>query len=243
MTGASSSGIICLFVLAGGVAAGKPGGGNSPFPGKEDVVLILEILEVGPFMSNCYLVACPRTKDCIIIDPGSDGPVIIRKAKELSLKVKYVINTHAHIDHIGANSDVCRAFDAPLLGHKADLPLFRGRSSSMSLFTDAGELKEPDRFVQEGEILELGELQVKILETPGHSPGGISLEVGGVLFSGDTLFASSIGRTDLPGGSYNGLIRSIQKKLLVYPDNTEVFPGHGPPTTIGYERRHNPFLT
>lgn len=205
--------------------------------------MILKVLEVGPFMSNCYLVACSRTKDCIIIDPGSDGPVIIRKVKELSLKVRYIINTHAHIDHIGANSEVSGAFDAPLLGHKADLPLFPNRSSSLSLFSGEGKLKEPDRFVQEGDVLELGDLQVKIIETPGHSPGGISLEIGGVLFSGDTLFSSSIGRTDTPGGSYEGIIRSIKEKLLVYPDATDVYPGHGPQTTIGYERRHNPFLT
>ncbi|MEW5919497.1 MAG: MBL fold metallo-hydrolase [Bacillota bacterium] len=205
--------------------------------------MLLEALEVGPFMANCYLVACPQTRECIVIDPGSEAPVIIRKVRDLALKVRYIINTHAHIDHIGANGEVSAAFNAPLLGHRADLPLFRSRASSLALHTGQGELKEPDRFVQEGETLALGQLHVKVLETPGHSPGGISLEIGGALFTGDTLFAASIGRTDLPGGSYKGLIRSIKEKLLVYPDETDVYPGHGPPTTIGEERRYNPFLT
>lgn len=223
-----------IFVSAGEEVA--------PLFCKGGFILILERLEVGPFMSNCYLVACPETREGIIIDPGSEGSLIVATAKELSLKVKYIINTHAHIDHLGANNEVCKAFAAPLLGHKADLPLFRSRTSSLNQLADEGGLKEPDRFVEEGDLLDLGTLQVKILETPGHSPGGISLEIGGVLFTGDTLFASSIGRTDLPGGSYNGIIRSIKEKLLVYPDHTEVCPGHGPPTTIGAERRYNPFL-
>lgn len=234
LTGALTSGIICLLLCREG---------RTSFSPEEGFILLLEILEVGPFMANCYLVACPQTRHCAIIDPGGDGPVIIRKARSLALEVHYVINTHAHIDHIGANSDVCSAFNAPLLGHRADLPLFRSRSSSIALSRGQGELKEPDRFVQEGDILKLGQLQVKVLETPGHSPGGICLEIGAALFTGDTLFASSIGRTDLPGGSYRGLIRSIKEKLLVYPDETDVFPGHGPPTTIGEERRYNPFLT
>ncbi len=205
--------------------------------------MLLEVLEVGPFMANCYLVACPQTRESVIIDPGGDGPLIVSKARGLALKVRYVINTHAHLDHIGANHDVCHAFQAPLLGHRADLPLYRSRSSSMALFTGQAGVKEPDRFVQEGDLLKLGQLRIKVLETPGHSPGGICLEIGGALFTGDTLFASSIGRTDLPGGSYGTLLQSIRRKLLVYPDSTEVFPGHGPPTTIGEERRYNPFLT
>lgn len=205
--------------------------------------MILEVLEVGPFMANCCLVACPQTMEGVIIDPGGEGPLIVREAKNLNLKVKYVINTHAHVDHIGANNEVCTAFNAPLIGHRADLPLYRSRASSLSFYADGGKIKEPEQFVQEGDNLKLGTLKIKVLGTPGHSPGSISLEINGVLFSGDTLFASSIGRTDLPGGSFKEIIRSIREKLLVYPDQTEVYPGHGPSTTIGTERRYNPFLT
>ncbi|HAP32242.1 MAG TPA: MBL fold metallo-hydrolase [Firmicutes bacterium] len=205
--------------------------------------MLLEALEVGPFMANCYLVACPRTKEGLIIDPGGEGPVIIAKARKLALKVCCIINTHAHIDHVSANADVSEAFTIPVLGHKADLPLFHSRAASLALMSNQGKLKEPDSFLQEGDMLQLGQLRIRILETPGHSPGCICLEINGALFTGDTLFASSIGRTDLPGGSYREIIRSIKEKLLTYPDRTDVYPGHGPPTTIGEERRYNPFLT
>jgi len=205
--------------------------------------LLLEALEVGPFMANCYLVACPRTKESLVIDPGGEGPLIIARAGKLALKVRYIINTHAHIDHVGANAAVSEAFAVPVLGHKADLPLFHSRATGLALMSGQKKLKEPDSFLQEGDMLQLGELQIRILETPGHSPGCICLEINGALFTGDTLFAYSIGRTDLPGGSYREIIRSIKEKLLTYPDQTDVYPGHGPPTTIGEERRHNPFLT
>ncbi|RJX27738.1 MAG: MBL fold metallo-hydrolase [Dethiobacter sp.] len=205
--------------------------------------MLLERIEVGPFISNCYLVACPETREAVIIDPGAEGKFIIKRVRELGLKVKYIINTHAHIDHVGANGDVKDAFNVPILVHSADLPLYRSPQASTALFMGQGQTALPDQTLQEGDVLEVGTLKIKVLETPGHTPGGITLDINGVLFSGDTLFAGSIGRTDFPGGSYRQIIKSIKDKILIYPDDTEVFPGHGPPTTVGDERRYNPFLT
>ena len=206
------------------------------------VDLLLERMVVGPFATNCYLVACPKTREAVIIDPGDDGERIVRRVQELKLKVKYVLNTHAHIDHIGANDEVRAALKVPLLAHVADLSRYRSPQASSALARGQAEAEPPDRFLQEGDLLEVGTLKIKVLETPGHSPGSITLDINGVLFVGDALFAGSIGRTDFPGGSFPGLIQSIKEKILTYPDNTEVFPGHGPPTTVGDERRYNPFL-
>ncbi len=205
--------------------------------------MLLERIEVGPFISNCYLVACPETREAVIIDPGAEGKFIIKRVRELGLKVKYIINTHAHIDHVGANGEVKDAFNVPILVHAADASLYRSPQASMALFMGQGKIAPPDQTLQEEDVLETGTLKIKVLETPGHTPGGISLDINGVLFTGDTLFAGSIGRTDFPGGSYRQIIKSIRDKILIYPDNTEVFPGHGPPTTVGDERVYNPFLT
>jgi glyoxylase-like metal-dependent hydrolase (beta-lactamase superfamily II) len=199
-------------------------------------------MEVGPFAANCYLVACPETKEAVIIDPGAEGKHIIKQVTELGLKVKYIINTHAHIDHVGANGEVKDAFNAPVLVHAADAPLLRTPQASMALFMNQGKITPPDRTLQEGDVLEVGTLSIKVLETPGHTPGGVCLDINGALFTGDTLFAGSIGRTDFPGGSYRQLINSIKEKILKYADDTRVFPGHGPPTTVGDERLYNPFL-
>lgn len=208
----------------------------------EGAKVLLDRLEVGSFATNCYLVACSKTREAVIIDPGDEGGRIIKRVQELKLRVKYVLNTHAHIDHIGANDEVRAALKVPLLAHAADLPRYRTPQASLALFRGRVEAEPPDRFLEEGDVLEAGTLKIKVLETPGHSPGGITLDINGVLFVGDTLFAGSIGRTDFPGGSYQSLIQNIKEKILIYPDDTEVFPGHGPPTTVGDERRYNPFL-
>ncbi len=194
-------------------------------------------------MSNCYLVGCPETMDGLIIDPGAEGKRIINRVMDLKLKIKYIFNTHGHIDHAGANREVKSAFGAPLLVHGADAHLYRSPQAGRALFTNSDKVSSPDYLIKGKERLQVGTLTVLVLETPGHTPGSITLDLSGILFSGDTLFAGSIGRTDLPGGSYRQIIESIKNKLLIYPDKTEVYPGHGPPSTIGDERRFNPFLT
>jgi len=194
-------------------------------------------------MSNCYIVACPETLEGLIIDPGGEGKRIIKNVQDLQLKIKYIINTHGHMDHTGANGEVKAAFDAPLMVHEADAGLYQSPNASMILFMGLSKVTMPDYLLKGNEQLRIGNLNVDVLETPGHTLGGITLDISGVLFSGDTLFAGSIGRTDFPGGSYRQIIESIKSKLLIYPDNTDVYPGHGPRTTIGDERRYNPFLT
>lgn len=179
----------------------------------------------------------------MIIDPGAEGELIIEQVHRLELKVKCIINTHAHIDHVGANGKVKGAFNVPLYIQEADLPLFRSPQASVTLLSGRDEIAVPDQFVRDGDGINVGTLTVKVLETPGHTPGGITLEINGALFTGDTLFAGSIGRTDFPGGSYRQIIKSIKSKILTYPDETQIFPGHGPPTTVGNERRYNPFLS
>jgi len=212
---------------------------------REGGKLILERMEVSAFASNCYLLGCPETREGFVIDPGSEGASIIKRLQELELAVKFIINTHGHIDHVGANAELKKEFAVPLVGHEADKTLYRSPQATLALFMGQGKLAPVDQAVREGDVLTAGTLDLKVLETPGHTPGGISLALkdGGAIFTGDTLFAGSIGRTDLPGGSFSQLIESIKTKILVYPDDTKVFPGHGPSTTVGEEKRYNPFLT
>lgn len=205
--------------------------------------MIAERMEVGPFAANCYIVGCATSKEGAVIDPGGDGPAIIARCRELGLSIKIIINTHGHIDHVGANKELKEAFNVPVAAHEADFPLYRSQRSGVAFFMGKAEASPPDMAIKEGDMLELGSLKSKIMETPGHTLGSLTLEIGGNLFAGDTLFAGSIGRTDLPGGSYRQIIESIKNKILIYNDETTVFPGHGPPTSVGKERRFNPFLT
>jgi glyoxylase-like metal-dependent hydrolase (beta-lactamase superfamily II) len=209
--------------------------------------MIIKSLELGPFLSNCYIVGSEKTKEGIIIDPGAEAKVILNTAKESGLKIILIALTHTHIDHIGALVQVKQATQAPLAVHHAEKDGVGTDSALAQLFAPLLEglstsLPPVDRLLSEGDIVEVGELRFKVLHTPGHSPGGICLLGHGVVFCGDTLFNFSIGRTDFPGCSYEQLMKSIYTKLMTLPDETEVFPGHGPQTTIGFERKHNPFL-
>lgn len=205
--------------------------------------MILKSLAVGPIMANCYILGCERTKSAAVIDPGDDADQILMKLAEDNLTLKYIINTHGHFDHVGGNSALKKASGADLVIHPADKPMLAelGRTAA-SFGLPAENSPPPDQTVDEGDVLSFGDISLKVLHTPGHSPGGISLHTDSMIFVGDTLFAGSIGRADLPGGDFNTLIASIKTKLLPLGDDTKVYTGHGPETTIEREKRSNPFL-
>ncbi|GBC59693.1 MBL fold metallo-hydrolase [Desulfonema ishimotonii] len=205
--------------------------------------MIIKSLEVGPIMANCYILGCENTRAAVIIDPGDDSDRIQAELSQLSLTAKYIVNTHGHFDHVGANKKMKTATGAPILIHKGDAPMLSRLSTDATMFgLSAENSPEPDRMVADGDIIEFGEITLKVFHTPGHSPGGISLYTDGYVFVGDTLFAGSIGRTDLPGGDYDTLITSVRNKLFILADDTRVFCGHGPETTIGREKQYNPFF-
>ncbi|NLC10801.1 MAG: MBL fold metallo-hydrolase [Firmicutes bacterium] len=205
--------------------------------------MLIECLEVGAFAANCYLVACPETKEAVVIDPGAEGERINNRIVELGLKIKYIINTHGHVDHIGANGEVKEKTGVPLLIHQHDAAMCENPESSLLLFAGGkSKLCPPDRTLKEGDEIKVGSLTLKVLETPGHTRGSICLLVEDALFSGDTIFAGSIGRTDLPGGSYSQIIDSLMNKIVPLPDKTKIYPGHGPATTVEREKAYNPFL-
>jgi glyoxylase-like metal-dependent hydrolase (beta-lactamase superfamily II) len=200
-------------------------------------------LSVGPLQVNCFLVACRKTHDAMVIDPGEDGSRILQLADKEGLKISKVVNTHGHFDHIGANRQLIEATGAELMLHAADLPLLSQASNHAESFgLTADPSPEPDRLLDQGDTFEVGELTFKVFHVPGHSPGGICLLSDGHLFVGDVLFAGSIGRTDLPGGDFNALVKGVRERLFTLPDETIVHTGHGPDTTIGRERKTNPFV-
>lgn len=205
--------------------------------------MIIKKLEVGPIMANCFILGCESTKEAVVIDPGDDADRILTALAESGLTVKYLINTHGHFDHVSANKRMKEATGAQIAIHAEDEPMLHELSQSAQMFGLASENSPPaDILLKDGDEITFGEITLQVIHTPGHSKGGVSLYTKGHLFSGDTLFAGSIGRTDLAGGDYDTLISSIQKKLLIFDEDTIVYPGHGPETTIGNEKRINPFL-
>ncbi|MCK9420651.1 MAG: MBL fold metallo-hydrolase [Nitrospirae bacterium] len=205
--------------------------------------MVLYGIVVGPLQVNCFILADGKTKEAVVIDPGDDAQEILKIIKDEGLKVKYIVNTHGHFDHIGANKALKDATGAELLIHEDDAPMMgsatmQARAFGMSTISSP----EADRYVKQGDIITAGEVSLKVLHTPGHSPGGICLLEQGVVFTGDTLFAGSIGRSDLMGGDLPTLLLSIKTNLMTLPDDTKVYCGHGPASTIGEERNENPFL-
>jgi len=207
--------------------------------------LIIERLVVGPFQTNCYIVGDEVTGEGIVIDPGGDADLILETVQSKKLNVKLVVNTHGHVDHIMANGKVMEATGAPLAIHPDDVGMLTNPLRSFALFVGKIHPSPPATvLLEEGAMVELGSVKLEVLHTPGHSAGSVSLWCAEekVVFSGDVLFNMGIGRTDFPGGSYRVLLQSIRDKLFTLPDETVVYPGHGPETTIGFERVHNPFL-
>jgi hydroxyacylglutathione hydrolase len=201
-------------------------------------------LPLGPLQTNCYLVADPATRDAVVIDPGWDAPVVLDALAQRQWQARAVLLTHAHFDHLGAVAGVVAATRAPFAIHPLELPLMRRRGGGLSFGLVVPDCPEPDRLLESGQPFEAGSLRLDVLFVPGHTLGHVAFyhAAAGLVLSGDVLFQQGIGRTDLPGGNYQTLMRSIREVLLALPDETTVCPGHGPLTTIGEERRDNPFL-
>ena len=198
---------------------------------------------VGALETNCYLVYSEDTNECIIVDPGADPDKIVQEVRSNHLNPTAIVNTHGHVDHVGANKPIKDEFDIPLYIHKEDLKLLKSAlQSGFGLMIGAKKSPTPDGFIKEGDVLELGESHLKVLHTPGHSPGSISLLGDGFILSGDVLFRGGVGRTELPGGSWRKLQESIQKRIFTLPPDTLVLPGHGPSTKVSFEKNSNPYL-
>ena len=211
---------------------------------------VLKRLVVGPLEVNCYIICGEGSKEAAVIDPGGDGDVILEALKGAGLSVKAVINTHGHFDHVGADAEVASSTGAPLAIHPLDVPLLEAAPLQAERFglpvpglAKAGPM-EPLILLADKEVMEVGTLKLTVLHTPGHTEGGVCLYLAdqGIVFTGDTLFAGSIGRTDLPGGSMETLLSSIAEKLLTLPEDVVAFPGHGPETTMKNEAFSNPFI-
>lgn len=204
---------------------------------------ILEVLPLGLFQTNCYLVGCPQTMQAMVLDPGGEIAPILERVQQLGLTVALIVNTHGHFDHIVGNAALVRATGAPLAVHELDAPLLYAPEFDLSILLGLRrEPCRPTRLLRDGDTVEVGALSFRVLHTPGHTPGGICLLGHGLLFSGDTLFYMGVGRTDLPGGDMETLIRSLEQVVLPLDESLVVYPGHGPRTTIGHEKRYNPFL-
>jgi len=207
--------------------------------------LLVEMVTNGPFMENCFIVADEATRQGILIDPGDEEQRILDRVRELKLQISEIVATHGHVDHAGAVAPLKRMLGVPFAIHPDDRQWLERLPQQAAMFGLPGkEAPAVERALAHGDVVRIGGLSAKVLHTPGHSAGGTSLylESEQVVFVGDTLFAGSIGRTDLPGGSFEVLIESIRQQLLGLGDEVTVHCGHGPPTTIGVERRSNPFL-
>jgi glyoxylase-like metal-dependent hydrolase (beta-lactamase superfamily II) len=199
----------------------------------------IDALSVGHMQANCYIVSSPKTGNAILIDPGDEHGKIKDCLKKNKLKAKFIVHTHGHIDHIQADNE----FDLPVCVHKSDLDLLKDPGKNLSSFlSHPFALKREIKTLEDGQSIILDDIKLEVLHTPGHTPGGICLRADKAVFTGDTLFAGGIGRTDFPGASEKQLLQSIKDKLLNLPDETVVYPGHGPESTVGREKKTNPFL-
>lgn len=205
--------------------------------------MVVHKLTLGLFAVNNFIVHSPYSSKAILIDACDDYESILAKISKLNLDLVYLINTHGHGDHIAGNEEIIKQTGAKLMIHPLDEPYLYNPNLNLSSFMGI-ELKSPppDRLLNEGDVIELDDIRLNVLHTPGHSPGNITLVSGESAFVGDVIFRESIGRTDFPGSSHQQLIETIQTKIYTLPDDTVLYNGHGPETTVGYEKKHNPFV-
>ena len=206
---------------------------------------MIKSVAVGELETNCYIVWDEKSGDAAVIDPGSDGAVIEAELKALGLRPARIINTHGHFDHIGANAKIKKTYGAALAIHSGDAALLGDAKSYATTFgIKTCSSPEPDSLLKDGDTVTIGSHALEVIHTPGHTPGGVCFydKAEKILITGDTLFAGSVGRTDLPGGSYETLMDSIRTKILPIDDDVRVYPGHGPDSTIGTEKQTNPYL-
>jgi hydroxyacylglutathione hydrolase len=209
--------------------------------------MIVKQYEVGNFAVFCYLIGDEETKEGLFIDPADDADRLLSEAKSHGLnKIKYIVNTHSHVDHVMGNAEMVKKTGAKIVIHEKDAPFLTRTPSDLLNVFRATQSPPADMTVKEGDVIQVGKVGLKVIHTPGHSPGGMSLFVDGMVFTGDSLFVGSVGRTDFPGSSWEELEASIRKKLYSLPGDTVVYPGHNygpqPSSTIQYEKRHNPFV-
>jgi glyoxylase-like metal-dependent hydrolase (beta-lactamase superfamily II) len=202
-------------------------------------------LSLGPLQTNCYIVGCEETMTAAVVDPSWNGKSIAATAEEKGYEITHILLTHSHFDHVGGLAELKAGTNAPIYIHPEALPMLEQATMSAAFWNIKMEAPPPvDEMLAEGQVITVGNLQLEVLFTPGHAPGHVCFHIAdhGVLLDGDVLFQQSIGRTDLPGGDHDLLMRNIREKVMVLPDETHVLSGHGPATTIGQERQWNPFL-
>ncbi|AJA48289.1 metallo-beta-lactamase family protein [Clostridium pasteurianum DSM 525 = ATCC 6013] len=197
----------------------------------------INIIPAGIYDANCYILLDETSGEAAVIDPGGDANILIDNIKSLKAKVKMILLTHGHADHTGAVSELRNEFKCNVYINEKDAEFIKKK---VPIYGNENE--NGDKFLKEGDVLHFGNYEIKCIETPGHTPGGMCFLIGNVVFTGDTLFQRSIGRTDFQGGNFESIIKSIKNKLLTLPDDTVVYPGHGPKSSIAFERNNNPFL-